>query len=223
MKGFVIKNALSTGGYANRPFLAITNYRTKSITELQTYIQIWDQDQSKFDLRQKIPTTGAMSVDVLEHGNNVYISITNTGPESYLTIYRWVPGSFRDKVISTDYGWPEGQMFRWMPGLFYEPIQTIPTHNAMGAVLLHLHGEAAMFLAVSNVQNENSNKVNISIYPLRETVCEETPVSSALNISCFDSVLSILALGAQTVKPFAVNGSNYLAIASHFNGDATSK
>ena len=53
LKGFVINDALSTGGYADRQFLAITNYRTDSSTELITYTKIWAWDRNglKFDFQ----------------------------------------------------------------------------------------------------------------------------------------------------------------------------
>ena len=227
LKGFVLNDALNTGGYARRQFLAITNYRTTNtaIPDLHTQIWAWNPSTQKFVLRQKIPSVGASSVDVLEHSIDVYMVISNTGPEAYLTILRWVPGSFREDINGANYGWDDDLTFGWVPGLFLETIQTIPTDGAMSAVLFHpyIENKPAMFLAVSNYQSKGSNKVNATIYRWREEVCFDHPAAKSLNISCFDSILSIPVLGARTVTPFVVDSINYLAVANHFNGDSASE
>ena len=226
LTGFVLDDALTTGGYAPRQFLAVANYisNVKATRHLAaTQIWAWDDDTLQFALRQRIPTNGGMSVNVLLHDGNTYICVTNTGPESYIKILRWVAGSFRIDGNGADYGWEEGQTFGWVPGLFLEPLQTIPTDGAMQAVLYHAHGEAAMFLAASNYQSQGSNKVHVEIYRWREEVCHEDPSASFLNISCFDQILALPALGARTVTPFVVEGNNYMAVANYFNGDISAE
>ena len=299
LTSFVLDDALSTGGYAPRQFLAVSNQKSnKQSSHKKAATQIWAWDDAircalgskwlkmgntkptdgrnlenaklaealshkteftkqewegfnvrdenglgikelrgtdfvkagdyyfkpselcpQFVLRQSISTRGGMSVDVLHHNANMYMVMTNTGPESYLTIRRWVAGSFRMDENGANYGWAAGQIFGWVPGMFLEPIQTVPTDGAMRAVLYHAHDQTAMFLAVSNYQSEGSNKVYVNIYRWRETICYENPSAAFLNISCFDKILSLPALGARTVTPFFVEGKNYLAVANHFNGD----
>ena len=225
LQSFVIKDALNTGGYAERQFLAVANYRTLSKTKPTVSAQIWTFDlvTEQFVLRQEIPTVGGTSVDVMQHVDDIYIALTNTGPHSFVSVLRWVPGSFREDINGHLYGWPAGQTFGWVPGQFIEKIQTIPTDSAMNAVLYRPFGEAGMFLAVSNYQRESSNRVHVNIYRWREQVCYDDPFAANLNISCFDKILAIPALGARSVTPFAVNGSNYIAIANHFDGDSKSE
>jgi hypothetical protein len=227
LKEFVIVDALHTGGYARRQFLAVANYRTTSNDEPDVHSQIWawDFEHNLFELRQNIRTVGGTSVDVLEHGTDVYIVLTNTGPKSYLTILRWVPGSFREDTNGKDYGWASGQTFGWVPGLFSEPIQDVPTAGAMSAVLYHAYGQTAMFLAFSHYKNssEGSNMAFAEIYRWREDICYDNGNANRLNISCFDRILRIPAIGAMKVTPFAIEGFNYLAVANHFNGDPSSE
>jgi hypothetical protein len=225
LKSFVLRDAMNTGGYADRQFLAVANYRTLSKVKPTVNAQIWTFDPAKqeFILRQAIPTVGGTSVDVMRHGDHVYIALCNTGTQAYVTILRWVPGSFREDINGHLYGWLPGQTFGWVPGLFSEPIQTIATDNAMSAVLYRPFGESGMFLAVSNFMKRGSNRVNVTIYRWREQVCYDDPFAADLNISCFDSILAIPAVGARTVTPFNVNGTNYMAIANHFEGDSTSE
>jgi len=176
LKGFVMQDALNTGGYAPRQFLAVANYRTDNPAMahlIGAQIWAWNETSEKFDLRQTIHTTGGFSVDVLQHDADMYIVLTNTGPQSYVTIRRWVPGSFRQDIHGSDYGWAADQDFGWVPGLFLEPIQTLKTYGAMSAVLFHPHGEIAMFLALSNYQSEGSNKVDVEIYRWREEICQK--------------------------------------------------
>ena len=226
VKKFEVFDALNTGGYANRHFLAIVNSRSSDeLTSLSTEILTWERNvvvchdvlnKWCFVSRQNISTTGGSSVDVHEHGQDLFIVICSTGPSSFLTILRWVPGSFRsDSDGPAKYGWPDGVDFGWVPGLFAEPVQTIPTQGALSAILYSPVGHSALFLAVSNYVRHGSNQVDVTIYRWIQ--------ESALNQGLFDSFLSIPALGARSVTPFSVDGHNYLAIANHFDGDAASE
>jgi hypothetical protein len=223
VKSFTTFDALNTGGYARQHFLAISNARTDNKDTPDTFCQIfiWENnpinckdiaDSTCFVFRQKIPTIGGTSVDVLEHGTDLFIVLTNTGPNSYISILRWVPGSFRRGA--------DGSSFEWVSGLFDELVQTIPTDGAMSAILYHPFSHSALYLAASSFVSQGSNQVHVKIYRWREDVCNDNKVAASMQVSCFDHLLSIPAFGARTITPFSISDKTYLAFANHFNGDA---
>eukprot|EP00960_Hanusia_phi_P037907 753179-Hanusia_phi.AAC.4 len=195
------------GGIQYKQFVAICNYMGNSM--MQTgFVSIFVWENNGFELRQTMPCNRCTSSSYAAHNGEHYLAFTNTGPDGYVAIFRWVLGSFRVIQDSKTSG-----MITWVGGRFEEAIQNIPTEDGAFCKLYHIPSQPALYLGIADRKQHGQFRSLVSIYRWQETICDV-----ARNISCFQPFLQLPALGPQSFTPFSMNSRDYIAIANQFEG-----
>jgi hypothetical protein len=234
---FTLIDARKDGSSEPVQFLAIANHITLDKTPVplsqcadslkcaaNVTIWAWDYDSKnpQFQFRQHLNNIAyATSVDVFTHAGKYYLAMTGAGGATSRTrVYRWVSGSYRlDELNGQAYGWPPGQQFGWVPGLFGEFLQQFESFNPLSCMFFHVQQDENMYLAIANYQDNNNNRVPVTIYRWDDNGCQDQGIVSG----CFYYAMSLPASGASTLAPFSatINGvmHDMLLVGNFFEGD----
>ena len=227
---FVFEDAIFQGGEEPNHFLVIANAVSNEDSSPSS-VSLWvrrRENFNRFSLRQEITkhVDLPLAVKVKYHEYSVYRSgvgmlpeksllliVANTGRLNAISIFKWVPGSFR---APGDKGWVDGK-FDDM-----QDVQSIPANQAQNLDLYHVGPD--LYLAVANSREDGSYRTPVIIYKwTRDTI-----QCSSADKMCFRPQVSLPAVGARSVTAFSLPGPGglpryFLGVANHLEGERTTE
>uniref|UniRef100_A0A7S0M0N7 C-type lectin domain-containing protein n=1 Tax=Cryptomonas curvata TaxID=233186 RepID=A0A7S0M0N7_9CRYP len=202
-KAFSLFDSGEIGPSSLLQFMVIANFRS------EVAVWFWDVEASKFLLRQSIDSTFVTSIDVFTHDYSTLLVVANTDPNNALTVSRWISG---------EYNLDQNGTMSWIAGHFGSSIQIIPSNIVSRCLLYRIPNGAELFLGISSFQARGvgaSNQVPLELMKWNSRGCNHS-------VGCFESLMSIPAVGASDFEPFFWSGTefhqNFVAIANYFEG-----
>jgi hypothetical protein len=226
---FVFEDAIFQGGETPNDFLVIANSISDEFNSPSS-VTLWvrrPENFNLFSLRQEITKhidiPSAVKVRYHEYSvqksgfgvlpeRSLLLIVANTGQTNAITVFKWVPGSFRA---------PGGKS--WVDGKFddVQDVQSIPALQAQNIEVYNVGPD--LYLTVANSEESGSYRTPVVIYKwTRDVSC------SSADKMCFRPQISLPALGARSVTAFSLPGPAglpryFLGVANHLEGEKTTE